>query len=359
MLTHGGDCEDCDSGDSADRIAFVTPLAHHIWALSFDFTASGPTTERRSGRPWIDVDPTDNVYTVTFAMMRFRTDVARERRRRAGRTTVDYGTYLSYRWQDRDVPATYLAVATKPELTPQQVMARGFQALAVDGWFRLTHPLARIEAELAVLWGGYEQASLIPGLLLRDPVESLQIGAALETDFGDVADAFTGGLDAGFASGDPAPGFGAFPGPNDGVPRPGDLDGPQADVPRDHRVDNFRFHPDYRVDRILFRELIGTVTDAVYIRPHVQWRMAEVGAGRFDFDLAAIASFAVHEASTPGGRSPLGFELDPSIRYTSQSGFGAALEYAVLFPLAGLDNPRTGQTARPAQLGRLRLVYAF
>ena len=30
---------------------------------------------------------------------------------------------------------------------------------------------------------------------------------------------------------------------------------------RDTTVDNFRFHPDYHVDRILFREIIGTVTE--------------------------------------------------------------------------------------------------
>ena len=52
----------------------------------------------------------------------------------------------------------------------------------------------------------------------------------------------------------------------------GQLDGPQANLPRDHTVDNFRFHPDYHIDQILFREIIGTVTDAIYVRPHVRAR---------------------------------------------------------------------------------------
>ena len=34
MLTNGGDCADCDSGDAADRVALITPLAGHIWALA-------------------------------------------------------------------------------------------------------------------------------------------------------------------------------------------------------------------------------------------------------------------------------------------------------------------------------------
>ena len=49
---------------------------------------------------------------------------------------------------------------------------------------------------------------------------------------------------------------------------PGQFDGPQANLPRDRTVDNFRFHPDYHIDQILFREIIGTITDAIYIRPH-------------------------------------------------------------------------------------------
>ena len=40
-------------------------------------------------------------------------------------------------------------------------------------------------------------------------------------------------------------------------------------------------------------------------------------------------------------------------------GFGAAIEHAILFPLAGLDNPQLGLRAQPAQLIRLRLTYSF
>src|SRR5262249_52948715 len=42
MLSNSGDCLDCDHGDSADRVAFATPLLGHIWALAFDFDAIGP-----------------------------------------------------------------------------------------------------------------------------------------------------------------------------------------------------------------------------------------------------------------------------------------------------------------------------
>ena len=359
ILTNGGDCADCNSGDAADRIAFATPIGGFIWAASFDFSATGPSVAAKIPTTAINVDPTTAVRTVTFAFLRWKDDRARERRRKAGKTTFDLGAYASYRWQKNDVPATYLPVAAPVPLTPSQVMYRGYTATAVDAWTRLSGPWGRIEAEGAVLVASVEQASLIPGVLFNQPVKSLQIGVALESEFGAPEDAVTGGLDAGYASGDPAPGFGVNPSLTAKQPRPGDLDGPQANPPYDNRVDNFRFHPDYRIDRILFREIIGTVTDAVYLRPHLRWNMVRLGASWLSSSLAGIVSFATFAASTPGGKAPLGVELDPTLSYGSKDGFGAALEHAVLFPLAGLDNPQLGLRAKPAQLIRLRLTYAF
>jgi uncharacterized protein (TIGR04551 family) len=359
ILTNGGDCADCDSGDAADRIAFVTPIGGFIWAASFDFSATGPYVARKIPSRAVDIDPTSAVRTVTVAFLRWKDDRARERRRKADKTTVDFGAYVSHRWQNNDVPATYLPVATAVPITSTQVMYRGYTATAFDAWFRLTFPKGRIEAEAAVLLANVDQPSLIPGVLLKAPVKSLQIGAAIESDFGDPDGVFTGGLDAGFASGDPAPGFGVNPPLNGAQPKPGDLDGAQANPPYDNRVDNFRFHPDYRVDRILFREIIGTVTDAVYIRPHVRWNIVRLGTSWLSAQLAGVASFAVYGTSTPGGKAPLGVELDPTLAYGSKDGFGAALEHAVLFPLVGLDNPTLGLHPKPAQLFRVRLMYAF
>jgi hypothetical protein len=75
--------------------------------------------------------------------------------------------------------------------------------------------------------------------------------------------------------------------------------------------------------------------------------------------LAGVASFATYAESTPGGSKPLGVEIDPTIRYDSPFGFGAALEQATLIPLGGLDNQELGLAAKPAQLWRLRLMYGF
>ena len=359
MLANGGDCPDCDGGDAADRIAFVTPIAGHVWAAAYDISAIGPQVPRAQGGRVIDVEPSADVRTATFAVLRIRSNDALTRRRLAGKSTVEYGAYVSHRWQNRDVPSAYLPTASPVPLGSGQVIARGYRATALDGWFRLTLPGLRLEAEAAVLVATIDQASLLPGALFNQPVRSRQFGGALVSETGAPEDRFGVGLDTGFASGDPSPGFGATLDPNAPAPRKGDLDGPQATPPFDNRADNFRFHPDFRVDRILFREIIGTVTDALYLRPHLRWRALDVGPGALTASLAVIASRAVFASSTPGGAAPLGVELDPSLTWVSQDGFTATLDHAILFPLSGLDNPSLGLPAKPAQLLRLRLAYVF
>jgi uncharacterized protein (TIGR04551 family) len=216
----------------------------------------------------------------------------------------------------------------------------------------------KVEAEAAMMLASVERASLIPGLVLRDQVSASQFGGALQSEIGAAGDDFVFGIDLGVASGDPAPGFGAYP-PAGSVATPGVLDAPQASLPRDTRVDNFRFSPDYRIDRILFSEIIGTVTDAMYVRPHARYRLLALSTSALDLTLAAVGSRAIYASSTPGGQNDLGIELDSALAYRSNDGFDARLEYAVLFPLAGLANPDLGLSPTPAQLFRLRLAYVF
>jgi len=109
----------------------------------------------------------------------------------------------------------------------------------------------------------------------------------------------------------------------------------------------------------MFREIIGTVTDAVYVRPHARVRVFRLGPGTMTASLAAIASWAVQPASTPNNSNSLGIEFDPTLTYRHKDGFAAALEHGVFLPGAAFDNPSQGLSARPAQVFRVRLLYAF
>ncbi len=351
IAANGGDCEDCDHGDAADRLAFVAPLADHLIAFAYDISARGPFTRSRDGGRAISLEPTDHAGGPTLAVLHVHSPLALARITAAGETALEYGAYVSRRTQDTDVPASYLPIATPATYTSNDLVARGFSALATGGWVRISRDDFRAEAELTYLHASLDQPSLIPGAELTEPVTSSQLGAALVTDYRGI------GLDAGYASGDPAPGFGAFPKPGEGAPPPGSFDGPQANPPGDRTVDNFRFHPDFHIDQILFREIIGTITDAIYVRPHVRAALVEIGSSRLEAGLAAIASWAVEPTSTPSGQRMLGIELDPELRYASRDGFAATLDYGVLFPGGAFDN--TNLKARPAQAIRARAVFAF
>ena len=114
-------------------------------------------------------------------------------------------------------------------------------------------------------------------------------------------------------------------------------------------------HPNYRIDRILFREIIGTITDAFYLRPHASLTLVEHPSGRLKLSLAGIFSMALEASSTPGNDALLGLELDPTLSYENDEGWSIVAGYAVLFPFGGLSNPDLGLDAQPAQLFRLSL----
>ncbi len=361
MLANGGDCADCDSGDAADRIALLSPILGHILAVAYDFTAIGPLVTRADGVRRLPITPGAAVHSFTVALLRWHDPLSISRRNKADKLTFDYGAYLSHRFQSQDVPAQYLPIAGASNVNASgaAVMHRGYHATAVDTWLRFIGADVRVELEAAALFATVDQASLVPGVLYNQPVTSHQYGAALESELGAATAIFAGGFDAGFASGDPAPGFGAFPKLGAPPPKAGDLDGAQGNPPSDTKVDNFRFHPDYRIDRILFREIIGTVTDAYYLRPHARLHLVRLATGTLTLQTAMIASWAVFAASTPGGKAPLGLELDPTLSWASRDGFGVALEYAVFLPGSGFDNPALHLNARTAQLFRARFTLAF
>jgi uncharacterized protein (TIGR04551 family) len=98
-------------------------------------------------------------------------------------------------------------------------------------------------------------------------------------------------------------------------------------------VRNFRFNPAYRVDLVLWREILGGVTDAWYLKPSVRYELFE-GLGA---EASLVYSQAIYASSTPSGvNRALGIEADLGASYRSDDGFIAALAYGVLQPLGGL-----------------------
>jgi uncharacterized protein (TIGR04551 family) len=346
ISVNGGDCEDCDHGNAADRLAFISPLFGHLIAVAYDIAASGPFTASKDGGHAINLESSDRASGPTLAIFKIHSPAALARRGAAGLASLEYAAYVTRRTQDRDVPASYLSTPAPTTFTSNDLVSRGFSATGAGAWLRVSGASFRVEAELSYLSASIDNPSLIPGAAITEPITSTQIGAAVESEV--LIGPTRIGFDTGYASGDSAPGFGAFPTAG------GDT---QANPPRDRTVDNFRFDSDYRIDQILFREIIGTITDAIYVRPHARALLMTVGTGRLELGAALLASWAVEAASTPSGSRSLGVEIDPEVRYASRDGFSATLDYGLLLPGAAFDN--TNLKAQPAQVVRARLVFAF
>jgi uncharacterized protein (TIGR04551 family) len=340
-FTNGGDCIDCESGDASDRISFVLPVLGHAFAFAYDFSATLAQVARPNNRA-ISIEPSTAVRSLTFAAMKFSGEDARKRRMKADKATVEYGVYGAMRTQDNDIPAEYIVSGSGRPGGSQQVIGRDYRAFAGNLWFKVTSPWVRFEAEATALSTYVGEPSLLAGVELRKPIRGLSIGAAFESDFGRPSSRIRGGLDGGYASGDKGAVLGAIDTP-----------------PRANRIDTFRFHPDYRIDRILFREIIGAVTNAIYVRPHAHVNIFKFASGELGFDAASVVSFTAAPQSSPSGKAPLGIELDPSLTYQGADGFLFGLDYGVLFPLGGLDNPAEKLSAKPAQSIRARIALRY
>ncbi len=355
FFINSGNCLECDLGDVGDRISFSTPLLDHLVGFAFDFGAGGPTSSALGLYPQpFDLDRRDNVRSYALVIARYDLPAVVERYRRAGRTVLQYGMLASLRTQDMDVPAYYLTGDRSREYTQNDTLKRGLTAFAMDLWFGLRRGGLTLDLEAAMVLSEIENASLHPGTELLLAMIGRQFGGIARCHY-HFHNKILAGIELGVASGDSAPGFGVRPLISQTSSLPGDLDGPQFHVPGDMTVDNFRFNPDYRIDMILWHQIIGTVTDAFYARPMVQWQPLD----GVTLDGALIASLALEPTSTPSGKQPLGVELNLGVTYSMHYGFEARVQYGVLFPLAGLDNLRLGYDAEPAHALHALLAYTL
>jgi len=352
FFINSGNCLDCDLGDVGDRVTFIMPIHNVLVGLAFDFGASGPTSASLRADPQaFDVDRRDDVRSYALMLTNYELPSVVERYRRAGRLTLLWGGVASLRTQEYDTPAYYLTGDLEREYTDEDLVRRGILAFGGDIWLGLRYRGWTVDLEAATVVSRIDNASLLPGTEFLQTITARQVGGVARVEHAWSRVRLR--VEAGVASGDDAPGFGVRSPLSQLSAQPGDLDGPQIKIPGDTTVNNFRFNPDYHIDQILWRRIIGTVTDAFYARPSLDWTPLE----GLSAESALIASSALEPASTPGGRRPLGVELDLGLRYRFEQAFEVSATYGVLFPLAGLRNNRLGLDPEPAHVFHMVMGY--
>jgi uncharacterized protein (TIGR04551 family) len=354
FFVNNGDCIGCDYGDAGDRVALTVPIHDHYVTALYELSASGPYVTP-AAQP-IDVEPRAQVNTVALSVARFDSVLAQRRKLRAGRPLINYGLLASYRGQSLDAPSWTQPGGLTRAYTPNDFVPRNLQSFAGDLWLLVHVGGLRAELEAATVIGRIGDATNAAGVSLRAPVTATQWGGVASLSY-----SFRWPVrlraELGVASGDDAPGFGVTL-PN-GVysTQKGDLDGPQVRPPVDMTIDNFKFHPDYHVDLILWRRIVGVVTDAVYFKPTL--RLGPFGSANHNFtaDLSFIESNSIYATTPPGQATHLGEEVDVALRYQYEPAFQILLQYGVFIPGAGFRNVALNLEPQPAQALELILAY--
>lgn len=352
IASNAGDDIDDDVFDRADRLAFVAPLLGHYLALAYDVGAAGarlaePTSApaaRRLG---------DGQHAWSVALLRYRAPWEVALFRDAGETVFDYGVVGSLQWQTRDTPGAYLEGALPGTGAASARVSRGYRAGAVDAWLRLVRGAFRLEGELWAALFELENASPLAGVTFRAPVQGAPFAGLLQAAWAPLRSAWSLHVEGGVASSDAAYGFLPPEGAVAERAGPGDVFGSQADGGADTRLDAFRFHPNHRVDLILWRTLLGGVSEAAYGKAQV--RYAPVDA--LTIDLSGVYSHALQGERTPGGVAPLGAELDATVTYR-QGAFSLRADAGLLVPLGGMG-ARGEQAPAIAHLWLWRAGYVF
>jgi uncharacterized protein (TIGR04551 family) len=365
IYSNAGGGVDDDSGDSVDRLQIAIPIGQIVGGLvlipMWDFAASGLTSaalpkDYALGQP-VDIDQSDDVGAIGLKVVRQDTADELKRKLEKGLVSLNYGAWFNYRSQ---------RFALLPAGTTSCTAVSGYCAVnrdagasTLDLWGRFESRRLRLEVEVVGIYGSIGNVAQA-GEVAQGPILLRQFGGALRGEVKFYDGRVRIGAEAGMASGDRAPGFGNYPGR--GTPSVGDYDGrqyacnPTTGVCSDNDIRNYRFNQAYRVDQILWRQIVGGVTDAFYLKPTFRWDVLE-GVG---LDAAVVYSQALHPESTPSAtHAPLGLEVDVGFHYASDDGFRAWLTYGFLAPLSGFDFPPTSSsTTKPASAHALRTGLA-
>jgi uncharacterized protein (TIGR04551 family) len=364
VMTNSGAGIDEDFGDTVDRLQFAlpsvsTPIGRLTIVPILDFHNEGtlyadPRFGPGLGQPF-DAAKGDDARSLSLKVARLDTDDEVRRKTERNEASVNYGVYYSYRTQPALFPESEAGLdpSLASTTTPLEAVHRAAYAHVADFWWRLLTSRWRIEAEIAGVYGSIGD---VRRTLAEDPVPKVllrQWGGAAIVDYTVLPNRFTFGGEVGAASGDDAPGFGNVP--QLGATPYGSLEGAQWNRTGDRTIRNFRFNPAYRVDLLLFRQILGQVTDAMYVKPKFRWDLLP---GLF-LDGQLVYSRALDAKSTPsvaadgsGGSANLGLELDAMLTYAAGDGFQAWLHYGILQPLGGLEPPdRSVSRAQALALG--------
>jgi uncharacterized protein (TIGR04551 family) len=332
---NGGYDYDADYGDSVDRASFsllipgtnLRAMVASDWSMTRLVSNQTKANQGHEGHPF-DLDDSDDINSWVGVISRMDSPQEFKDAVERGEIAFNYGVYFEYKTQSWDYNLADFTGATddaKLPIAESHYVPRGLKSYAPDVWAKVGVGPFVVEAELTAQLGSIDS--------LTDYTETgishadiRKFGGAGRVTWRGFENKLKLGLESGFASGDQ---WDNTPQGATNIAFANQLGGPG-----DNKLSQFIFNRDYKVDMILWRHLVGAVTNAFYIKPSISYDITK----SITFKVANISSFAIRPVATPGNGRMYGTEFDTDLGYTS-GGLYAGLSYGVLFPFAALRHP--------------------
>jgi uncharacterized protein (TIGR04551 family) len=350
----------------------IKPLDLYFGGV-WDFVSSGPTIANQpnqyaiyGGQPYNNCNLCNVNEWAAFVMRRTDPEVQRLSLAR-NNVVLNGGVYAIFRSQYIDVPPGQTSLTTDFSSANTPLEPRQAWAFTPDVWLQILWQKLRLEAEFATIQG---HIGFMTGVApdANNPVKIEQYGVASQAQYKAVEDKLDLQFGFGWASGDPwATSLAAPTGPQP----PGTLSGLRTEANTSGPIATFQFHPDYRVDLIFYRHILGRVEGSYYFRPSVSYDFIRHADGeKLGGGAAVIWSRASEFIQSPGHARDLGVELNAQLYYQSKDGsinddpnkiggFFTMLQYGVFFPLAGLQYLPVETHGADASLSAAQTVRLF
>ena len=325
---------DSDHGDTVDRVMISTSVpgtdleaaAALHWPTSGLISSDTDRGLRQVDGQAFDLDDVDDSTEWMLAIGRMDAPRDFQDRIDRGKLAVNYGARLLKRTQSWDYERPFTA-GDPPAI--DGLVPRGLSVYSPDLWLKAGWKKWKLELEATAAIGSlrtqadFETTPITTGTL----VDIRTWGGVVRASTRALDDKLGWGIELGAASGDQW---------DNGPQGQTHLRNAQLLPPRGSSaaIKRFVFDPDYEIDLILFRELIGAVSNAVYFRPHVSYQLTKDITAR----VQNVTSAAVEPVATPGNDRLWGTEFDADISYQA-NGFTVGGAYGVLFPLGAMSHP--------------------
>ena len=279
ILANDGNGWDDDTGDTVDRIMFITKAGPIYIVPMVDKISEGPIWSSSTQEP---ADSEANASTL-----------------HRGSDDVDQFTLVAVYRGELSSAGVYGVYRYQPSTEGR--------AMIGDVWAKTRIGPVSVEAE-----GVYLDGEIINFTGLGSPtrVQATQWGAALETEI--PLKLVSPGLDFGAASGD-------------------------DDSSR--TINNFTFDRNYRIALLMFRYVgvLGgpkAISNAMYVRPNVRWEVFD----NFTLDAAVVYAQTMSESAT-NQDGAYGTEVDVGLTWRLYEDFEAGARYGALSPGDALRQP--------------------